>query len=388
MREIMRTFDLLWAGIALSGIAAGCGGSVETAAGGSTATGSGGAGGSTTTSSSSTITTSGSTTTGMGGTGGTTMPTGGTGGTTIGTGGGATLAFHKLLLGDTTPNGTVSMTAWKQYGFDVDGKISTNASVDLCKPAAGGKASAVYPDGDNGIDNSFGKNIMPILTSLASDFSTQSNQQIATGRFTVLVHIQDLVPGQSGTFPAALYTGGYPANVSPAWQGADAWPVRADSLVNGDLSSPKTLFPMSTVTVDAAGGRLWQSVSLGDIDLQLVTAGIPFVLPIRSARLAMTLSGDDAHAVSGRIGGVIDTEAFIKELAKVAGSFDPTLCPPSSTFEAIAQQVRQAQDILGDGTQDPLKTCNAISVGLGFEADAALLGAVFTPVASPDPCNP
>ncbi len=386
----MRTIDLLWAGAALCGVAVGCGGSVETATGGSTTTGTGGEGGSTGGTGGTTMPTGGTggTTMPTGGTGGTTMPTGGTGGTTIGTGGDATLAIHKLLLGDTTPNGNVSSTAWKQYGFDIDGKISTNASVDLCKPAAGAKTSAVYPDGDNGIDNSFGKNILPILTSLSSDFSTQSNQAIASGRFTVLVHIQDLGPGQTGTFQAALYTGGYPVNVSPAWQGADAWPVRSDCLVNGDLASPKTQFPMSSVSVDAAGGRLWQSVSLGDIDLQLVTSGIPFILPIRNARLTMTLSDDDAHAVSGRLGGMIDTEAFVTELAKVAGSFDPTLCPPSSTFESIAQQVRQGQDILLDGTQDPSKTCNAISVGFGFEADAALLGAVFTPAPALDPCNP
>lgn len=102
----------------------------------------------------------------------------------------------------------------------------------------------------------------------------------------------------------------------------------------------------------------------------------------------MALSADNAHAVSGRLGGMLDTEAFIAEMAKVAGSFDVALCPPSSTFESIAQQIRQGQDILLDGSQDPSKTCDAISIGLGFEADAALLGAVFAPPASPDPCNP
>lgn len=72
----------------------------------------------------------------------------------------------------------------------------------------------------------------------------------------------------------------------------------------------------------------------------------------------------------------------------MAGSLNPSLCPPSATFESIAQQIRQASDILADGTQDPGVTCNGISIGLGFEAEAATLGVVFDAPVPPDPCNP
>ena len=378
----MRTLEMVWAGASFCAALAGCGGSVTTASGGAGSTdtnGGGGTGGTTTTS-------NGGATTGTGGT--MTTSSGGTGGTTIGTGGGVTLAVHKLLFGDTTPNGTPSSVAWKQYGYNIDGKISTGNAVDLCKPSAGANPSTVFGDGDNGIDNSFGKNTLPILLSLTPDFATEANDAIVSGRFSLIFHIQDLGPGQTGTFPAALYGGRYPANVAPAWQGMDAWPIRSDWLVNGDLSSPKVLFPMSSVSADAAGTRVWQSVGVADVDLVVHLLAVPFVLPIKNARIEMTLSADNAHAVSGRLGGMLDTAGLIAELAKVAGSFDPALCPPSSTFEAIAQQTQQGQDILLDGSQDPSKTCNAISIGLGFEADAALLGAVVPPSASPDPCSP
>ena len=43
---------------------------------------------------------------------------------------------------------------------------------------------------------------------------------------------------------------------------------------------------------------------------------------------------------------------------------------------------------MADGTNgDPTKTCNAISIGLGFNAKAVKLGAVAPPAQpKPDPC--
>lgn len=342
----------------------GCGGDVRTSSGGSGGDTGGTAGGSG----------------GSGGSGGTTT-------TTTEPPGSSALAVHVLRLGDTLPNGTPSTTAWEQYGLNIDGKVSTADSVDLCKPAAGGKKSAVYPDGPGGIDNSFGKNILPIMTSLASDFSAQVNDAINQGRHTVLLRIQGIPPGQTGTFPTQLYSAAMDGTI-PSWQGADVWPIRSDCLLGGDLASPKTAFPTAEVALDASGARRFRSITVGDIDLRLMSQGFEVSMPIRRARIVMTLSDDNAHATFGMIGGILDTEAYINELAKVAGSFDPTLCPPSSTFESIAQQVRQAADILMDGSQDPSKQCEGISIGLGFDADGALVGPVFEPAIAPDPCNP
>jgi len=365
----------------------GCGGDVKVSGGGDAGSSAGGATGGTT----------GSTT---GGTGGMTSSTGGVAGGTGGTTTSSTistmtlpadsdsLALHVLRIGDTLPNGNPSATAWKQYGFNIDGKVSTGQSLDLCKPAAGANPNAVYPDGDNGIDNSFGKNTLPIMTSLASDFSSQVNDAIAQGRFTLDLRIQGITPGQTGTFATQLYSAAMQNGSVPSWLGGDVWPIRSDCLIGGDPSTPKTVFPGATVSLDAAGARVWQSASFGDLDLRLVSQGFEVNLSIKHAQIMMTLSDDNLHATSGMIGGVLDTEAFIKELAKVAGSFDPSLCPPSATFESIAQQVRQASDILMDGSQDPSQTCNGISIGLGFDADGAIVGPVFDASVLPDPCNP
>lgn len=307
---------------------------------------------------------------------------------------GTTIAIHTLYLGDTDRTGKTSSTAWKSFGFDLDGKASTKESTDLCKPAAGAKASAVYEDGDGGTDNSFGKNILPIITSLASDASSQVNDSINKGSFTIILKIDGVGAKDSyKDLHTGLYAGakildmaGNP--MAPAWDGTDKWPVVPELLNNGDINNPKVQFASSYVVKDPkSGARTWVSGSKGDLVLNLSVGGFTLGLTIASALVSTELSADNKKGTKGTIAGILNTEQLISELAKVAGSFDPTLCPPSSTFESIAQQIRQASDILSDGSQDPTKTCDGISIGLGFDMDAIQLGEPADPsMGNTDPC--
>jgi len=105
-------------------------------------------------------------------------------------------------------------------------------------------------------------------------------------------------------------------------------------------------------------------------------------IPIHHARFEMKFTPGLDGAVEGQLGGIIDTEAFVAEIAKAATKFDTSFCDPNSpTMHAILNQIRQASDIMLDGTQDPAKACDGISIGLGFTMKAAQLG----PVAPPDP---
>ncbi len=78
-------------------------------------------------------------------------------------------ALRKVSLAMTRVNFGDSPTtdAWKQIGFNLDGKITTATSTDVCGPVQGA-TSAAQDDGQSGIDNSFGENICPILDSLAT----------------------------------------------------------------------------------------------------------------------------------------------------------------------------------------------------------------------------
>ncbi|MBK8257353.1 MAG: hypothetical protein IPK82_32345 [Polyangiaceae bacterium] len=301
------------------------------------------------------------------------------------------LAIRKLYLGDTDRDGNSSTSAWKEFGFDLDGKVSTKDSKDLCKPVAGAKPSAVYEDGTDGRDNSFGKNILPIITSLASDASTQVNDSIEGGSFTIMLKIDKLGTGDNyNPLMSKLYGGAklVDANmmeIQPKWDGTDAWPVVPELLNGGNIEDPKVQFPKAYL-VSSEGARTWVSGGYADITLNLSVGGFTLGLTISSAVITTDISADNTKASNGTIAGILDTEQLIAELAKVAGSFDPSLCPPSSTFESIAQQIRQASDILTDGGQDPAKDCDGISIGLGFDMQQVQLGAV-APAAEPQP-NP
>jgi hypothetical protein len=51
------------------------------------------------------------------------------------------------------------------------------------------------------------------------------------------------------------------------------------------------------------------------------------------------------------------------------------------------KQIREASDMMQDGTQDPAKECDGISIGLGFEMTRVVIGTASPPVAPPpDPC--
>jgi hypothetical protein len=84
---------------------------------------------------------------------------------------------------------------------------------------------------------------------------------------------------------------------------------------------------------------------------------------------------------------VLDTEKLINGLRKVAGRISTSLCG-GSTFDGIAQQIRQTSDILADGTNKAGVPCNAISVGLGFTAKRIKNPSKVSPLGtpSPDPC--
>jgi hypothetical protein len=76
------------------------------------------------------------------------------------------------------------------------------------------------------------------------------------------------------------------------------------------------------------------------------------------------------------IGGVLNTDEFIAEVKKIGWVFD--LCS-DSLYGDIITSVKQASDIMTNGTQDPNKTCDGISIGLGFEMKEVQIGVVGPP---------
>lgn len=402
----MRTRDTLIASLSLTAVAAlGCGSTVTSGGGGETSTGSTTittttvpttttsetSSGTTTTSDTGSTTTTSSTTTSSTTTT-TTPPSGGAQPPPPGPqnppdgNGSFVFAVQKVFIGDTDRNGLPNQAnGWKQYGFNIDSDISTAMSTNLCKPRNNAPPKNVYPDGDNGIDNSFGRNILPIALGLSSNFSANVNQAIADGASTYLFDLENLGAGADyGPIISRVYRGS-DLGGAPQWNGNDAWPIRSDSLA----SSPD----LASALVQTANGYVvdntWVARFTGKLMVTLDSAGFDFVLPIHNPTIVMVLDAQHQSATFGTISGVIGTDEMIAELQKIAGAFDPTFCEPTNpTFQSIAAQVAQASDILIDGSQDPTKQCDGISVGLGFDAHRVKLGPVVNVTPPPNPCAP
>jgi len=369
-----------------SGLATACGGSVSSsnAAGGSAGSagnaGSGGQG----------ATGGYSASGGQAGTAGTAGAAGTGGSAGMGGAGGRTvIAVNELFFGDTDPNGTLDPNAWRDIGENLDGLDSTPQDTNHCMPVAGANPADVKTDGVGGIDNSFGENLLPLFTALAADFSTTVNQSIADGSFTELFRLDGLLdPAQApnqNAIAASLY-GGAPKGSPALFNGTDVWPVTNVSVVNNDINAPKVTFPASYVKSGS-----WVSGNKAAFTLPVDVQGYELDLPITNARFRMRIAGvgTSASATAGTIAGIIKTTALVDQYKQVAGSFDPSLCS-GPTFDSIAHQVSAASDIMSDGTNgDPTRTCNAISIGIGFNGAAVRLGPVAPPVpAPPDPCAP
>jgi hypothetical protein len=120
------------------------------------------------------------------------------------------------------------------------------------------------------------------------------------------------------------------------------------------------------LTTDATGGGT----------LRLTTGGGPMNVPVTSAKVVR-------QGTTATVSVIIPTEAFVTELARVAGHLSTSLCS-GSALASIEQSIRQASDMPLMGSQSPGVTCAAISFG------ATLTGVVdgMAPVidAGPDPC--
>jgi hypothetical protein len=295
-------------------------------------------------------------------------------------------ALKTLFLGDTDTNGVASSNAWKAFGYNIDGKVTTTASTDVCTLQQGAPKST-QTDGMSGIDNSFGENILPILiTTAGSDAASKINAAIVQGHFTVMIDVTGLdgTPMQTasglkgfllgGANFAALNDGG-----APTFTTADNWPVLPSTVTDTtNARSAKIQFPNAYVV-----NGTFVNGTPGEVDLSLSIGGVFITLTIKQATITMNQSVTN----SGIIAGVLNTEDLITQLQMVAGRISTSLCS-GQAFQSIAAQIRQASDIMSDGTNNAGTTCDGISIGLGF--NAVEIGKPMTvappPTPSPDPC--
>lgn len=296
-------------------------------------------------------------------------------------------ALDSISLGEADRNGVKDKDAWKGYGYNLDGRITNvtgSTSPDLervCKRAQGAPAT-VHQDGDEGTDNAFGKEILKLLDPFTPTPSKSLTDAIRAGDFTIMLKIVGLTdePEQTNTgLSGTLLVGGKFSEEEgkvPTFSPTDDWPYIQDPQV--PISGA---YINKGVFVNGTGGA--------QVKLSLSISGQSLSLTINKAIISFKHNPATKALEGGTIAGVINTEEFVNGISSVAGRFSTDLCS-GSTVEGIKGSIRQASDMLADGTQDPSKPCDGISVGLGFTAKQVgnPTKVVQPEVPQDDPCNP
>jgi hypothetical protein len=289
-----------------------------------------------------------------------------------------TFAVNQLFLGETGRNGAALKDAWKDYGYNIDGLATTKESKDVCTRAPGAD-SAKQEDGKDGIDNAFGRTVLGFILGLVPTPSKNINTEIQNGSFTILFDVKGLTddPAQTNTGLAGrlLVGGGYSddATKKPSFAPTDDWPYQASPIVPIEGA-----YINNGVFVNGAGGA--------KIELALYIQGVALSLVIN--RAAITFKHTPPNDITeGTISGVINTEELVTGIEKVAGRITTSLCA-GGTLENIKSIIRQASDILVDGSNRAGANCDAISIGLGFTGkrigEPKTIAKDVTPL--PDPC--
>lgn len=315
-------------------------------------------------------------------------------------------ALHKLYLGDTDRTGVASMDAWKAFGYNLDGKVTSTSSTDVCKLVTGAGRST-QQDGNNGIDNSFGANIMPIVTMLDSSASMTLNDSINNGKFTVFTDVTGF-DDTAGNHTNATGLGGvllagapYSADGGsvPSWDTTTNWPVLPDPgliqgctpySASGGGGCPANTDPVANAVIKFSSAYqnngTFVNGTPAPLTLSLSIGGQQLALEIDSAVITFQPNGPGS-VTNGIIAGVLDSQKLIDAVKNIAGNISTSLCM-GSAFDSIAMQLQQASDIVLNGStvsNESGVACNAISIGLGFESTEIAKPSTIAAATAPTP---
>ena len=290
-------------------------------------------------------------------------------------------------------NGTPSRSApgiWQSFGYDLDDKITNKDSTDVCTLHVGALREN-QRDGVDGIDNAWGAIAMSAATGATSGPISPSafeTQQIQAGAWTLQLQVRGLPDTATPVvgIAAQVFTSGAFDGGAPAFDATTDWPVVASSTMDGATVAGGARVTSTDAYVTDDGMFVSGTPSSSPIVLRLAVAtNLSIVLHVHQAVVTFLRSGP-SRLVQGTIAGVLETEESISLLQPVAGAVSASLC--GSAFDGIADQIRQASDILHDGTNAPSVPCDAISIGLGFTArKVAEPTKVVADPSQQDPCT-
>jgi len=286
-----------------------------------------------------------------------------------------TAALSKIMLGTTD--------AGPFYGFNLDRTCTCPAKDSCQRPPSSSPAC----DDEGGIDN-YARRIFEQLNQFAPDggFITEGtfNNALTQGFSGALIQVANY-NGEANdadvtvTVYASQGFEGYPAT-HPAFDGGDSWIIDPSS-ASGQFSTTNA-YVANFVLVATLDGF---PIEVGSTYTQAVT------IQLNSGTILATLqmNGHELKSMTGMLGGRWDPSKFLPSLQDVPdpvadGSF---LCGSDLTYQVIKTIICENVDVNLSPSNDGTGVCNAVSMGLGFEAVPALLGPTGPTLTPKTPCD-
>jgi len=278
-----------------------------------------------------------------------------------------TAALSKIMLG--------SSDGGPYYGFNLD-KRCTCPQAESCVHSGAQQTC----DDPNGIDN-YARRIFE-ETNLTTEGNL--NNAVQTGLSGALIKVSDY-NGKADdavvtvTVYGSLGYENYPT--PPQWNGTDRWTL--------DPGSAGGQFFTNNAYV--VGGKLVASLNFPIIVGSAYTN--PVTIELVSGRIVadLQMNGNSLVKMAGMLGGRWDPARFLPSLQHIA---DPNLdggwlCGSDVTYLFVKGFICSAIDINADPQFDNQQNapCNAVSMGLGFEASPAVLGNAGPVVDAGYPCG-
>jgi hypothetical protein len=314
-------------------------------------------------------------------------------------------AMQQIFLGDSGWDGTISPNGddWKSFGYDVDGLHFTDACQAQyhCQLQQGGDAQHEIIDGPAGLDNSFGQNVLPVLSSFASTPSDSMTLVLGTGVYTYAFRVEKLGAGSSyqdlhgevfpvrGADSSGMFYGPIVPPTPSEWtDGSYVWHPFADFLVDPTLVDPAMYQSTQSFDTGYLTGNQWVSGTQGTVRLRLNLSGAVIDMDIVHAIVTLDLSADHSTGSHGILSGIVSAQKLASSVGAVAGDFGLNGCAGAgSTINSISAEILMAADINLDGAQHPDQPCDGISIGIGFTTVSAMLGDPAPALGTYDPCS-
>jgi hypothetical protein len=298
--------------------------------------------------------------------------------------------------------GETSLQNGPAVGYDLDGRCTCQGEGSSCLEPSW--ATADHCDGPDGRDNAASQ-LFHTLSVFTDTLSSEANSQTAAaGTWSLVVRLRQY-NGQPNDqqVEASLYPSPGRDNdpcfggaYTPAWDGTDEWPVAADSLEGFGGASADAGTGAGGCQPDAGGGLDIDAPRYTDpaayvhdsvLVANLPEAGIVFSSSSRSTTMKITAGFLTARLevdpLTGRWRlreGLLVGRWKLSDFFAMLGTFTTggqPLCTTNLVYGVVKTEVCGYPDV-ASSLGGPTTACDAISFGMGFEAEQARLGNILS----------